>query len=135
MGRLVAARSLSRQGGFDPDAAEAIATLVATQTARELGIQRAWFEEDTKIVADAVNSMEADWSRIGHLVDDVRSELGKIYQWKMTYIPREHNRAAHVLARKAVSEEMDGMWLYSSPVWLKHTLVSEHKALLRECNS
>jgi ribonuclease HI/ribosomal protein L37AE/L43A len=135
MGRLVAARSLSRQGGFDPDAAEAIAALVATQIARELGIQRAWFEGDAKIVVDAVNSMEADWSRIGHLVDDVRLELGKFYQWKMTYIPREHNRAAHVLARKAVSEEMDGLWLYSSPVWLTHTLVSEYNAPLRECNN
>ena len=79
--------------------------------------------------------MEADWSRIGHLVDDVRSELGKIYQWKMTYIPKKHNRAAHVLARKAVSEEMDGLWLYSSPDWLTNTLTSEHNALLHEGNS
>ena len=39
MGRLVAARSLSRQGGLDPDAAEAMAALLATQTAHELGIQ------------------------------------------------------------------------------------------------
>ena len=46
LGRVVAARSVTRQGGFEPAAAEAVAAFLAVQTAHEMSIQKVWFEGD-----------------------------------------------------------------------------------------
>lgn len=132
MGRLVAARCVTRQGRLEPAVVEAMAAFVATQTTQELGIQKAWFEGDVKSISEVVNSLVADLSRIGHLVDDLRLELNKIPHWKMTYVCRENNRAAHVLARKATSKEMDGLWLQNFPEWLTKIIVSKHNALFHD---
>jgi ribonuclease HI len=133
LGRVVAARSVTRQGDFEPAAAEAMAAFLAMQTAHEMGIQTVWFEGDAKEITNAVNSRTTDWSPIGHLVDDLRLELSKFPTWKMTHVRRENNQAAHMLARRATSEVMDHRWTHCFPDCINETIVAELYALAHEC--
>ena len=60
LGRLVATKSVTRPGGFEPAVAEALAALMAIQMSCELGLQQVCLEGDAKPIVDAVNSMEVD---------------------------------------------------------------------------
>jgi ribonuclease HI len=129
MGKFVAARSRSRPGGVAPVAAEAMAALLAIRTAGELGLRQVCLEGDAKTIVDAVNSNEEDWSNIGHLVDDIRSEVRNLPQWTMNHVCRESNQAAHVMAKVAQTASMDGLWLLNTPDCILEILVSEQTAL------
>jgi ribonuclease HI len=86
---VVAAKSFTRKGLLEPVAAEDLAAIMAIQLFRELGFQRLYLEGDAKIVVDTVLSTEPDWSRKGHLVEDIRVELQSLQCWKMVYVRRE----------------------------------------------
>lgn len=85
---------------------------MAIQLAREMGLTQVCLEGDAKIIVDAVNSREPDWSRSGHLVDDIRTELAAISCWSMVYVCREINQAAHTLARLASMQEETMTWFH-----------------------
>jgi ribonuclease HI len=133
LGRVVAARSVTRQGRFEPVAAEAIAAFLAMQTAHEMGIRKVWFEGDAKEITKAVNTLTTNWSQIGHLVDDLHSELSRFHTWKVTYVRRENNQATHMLARRATTEDMDHRWTYCSPECINEIIAAEFYALAHEC--
>lgn len=101
-GQLVAARCMSRMGCPSPLAAEALVALMAVKLSKELGLQNVHFQGDAKSVVDAVNCVEDDRSRMGHVMEDLKVEVQSILQWKMSFIKREGNNVAHVLAKYMV---------------------------------
>jgi hypothetical protein len=52
--------------------------------------------------------------------------------WEMKYVPRTANSIAHVLARAAVQQGVEGMWTENPPDCIVELLVAEHLALPRE---
>jgi hypothetical protein len=92
-----ASRSQTRQGFLDPTAAEAMAAHLAAQLCIEMGIQQVLLEGDAKNVISAVNSNEPDDSGRGQLTADICSTLRS------------------VLARLAISETLNMVWLYDPP--------------------
>ncbi|XP_059461784.1 uncharacterized protein LOC132190750 [Corylus avellana] len=128
-GNMVAAKTVTRKGLIEPVAAEALAALMAVQLSREMGFSRLWLEGDAKTIVDAVNSTEPDWSRIGHLVDDIRMEIQTFTSWKVAYVRREANHVAHMLARMATTQIMDRLWTFVPPDCIAETIVSEQTAL------
>jgi ribonuclease HI len=98
-GKLIVAKSTTCLGYVEPAAAEAFAALEATQLERDMGYEQIHFMGDAKTVIDAVNSEEPDWSRIGHLISDICSNLQEFSLWKFSYVSRENNRTVHELAR------------------------------------
>jgi hypothetical protein len=74
-----------------------------------------------------------NWSQIGHLVDDLHSELSRFHTWKVTYVRRENNQATHMLARRATIEDMDHRWTYCFPECINEIIAAEFYALAHEC--
>lgn len=66
--------------------AEARATLTAIQFYRSLGLGRAQFERDAKMVITAVYSSDPDWSSLGLVAEDIKHELLALPQWSFTFV-------------------------------------------------
>ena len=92
-GNMLVAKCITRKGHVEPAVVEAMAALEAIQLCRDRGYGRVHFMGDAKTVIDAVNSEVPDWSRMGHLINDIRELLQDLSLWKMSYISREHNRS------------------------------------------
>lgn len=106
-GLVRAVHCRSQRGLLTPSAAEALACLLAIQLCSELGFQRVHLEGDSKGVIDAVLSSEKTYCREGHLIDDIKTATQVLYQttgqWKMEFVRRDGNCAAHTLAKYAVT--------------------------------
>ncbi|XP_059453477.1 uncharacterized protein LOC132184014 [Corylus avellana] len=126
-GEVLAARSLTRVGLLEPAAAEALGALMAIQLARDMGYLSIILEGDAKVVIEAVLSNEPDWSRRGHLIDDIRTALTSFTQWKMAYVQRDANKAAHRLARMATAQSMDKVWTFDFPECIRELCFSGAK--------
>ena len=81
-------------GCLAPAAAEAQAVLLAIQLCCEIGFLRVHLEGDTKIVVDAVNSVDVGKSWLGHVTEDIKVELKSLVHWKLALVKREGNRVA-----------------------------------------
>jgi hypothetical protein len=112
---VVAARSLTRVGLLEPAAAEALADTMAIQLAREMGLLQIYVEGDAKVIVEAEVSQAPDWSRRGHLIEDIRSALHSFPHWIMAYVKRGANQAAHTVTRLATAQVMDKTWSYDFP--------------------
>ena len=106
-GMVLAAQCKSFVGFLDPAVAEARAALMAIQFCQERGFMRVHFEGDTQKVVNVVNSMSEDWSNVGLLVVDIRQNLQVFQHWRMSYICREGNCAAHSLSKFAAINSVD----------------------------
>jgi hypothetical protein len=74
-GRVFAAKCQTIQGCMDILSAEAWAGVQAIKFGEELRIPKLYLEGDAQGVVEAVNAEAMNWSRIGHLVDDVKLNL------------------------------------------------------------
>jgi hypothetical protein len=52
-------------------------------------------------VVDGVSSLKGDWSRKELMVEDIKCELQVFPQWRMTFVRRDGNQAAHALSKVA----------------------------------
>ena len=76
-----------------------------------LGMHNLCLEGDAKIVVDALNSREENWSRTRHLVVDARNLLNGFNQWDIKYVGRNANFVAHHIAVMAVNMGIKREWL------------------------
>jgi ribonuclease HI len=104
-GSVIATKCQTRLGSLDLMLAEAGAVLMAIQQCKNLGFQRVHFEGDSKIVVEGVNSTKEDWSGKGMVLEDIKLELQAIPQWRMTFVRRDGNHAAHTLSKWAITEK------------------------------
>jgi ribonuclease HI len=109
--------------------AEASVALMAIQLCKTLGFQRVHFEGDTKIVVNGVKSSEGDWSRKGMLLKDIKLELQSIPQWRMTFIHRDGNKAAHALSKIALKNNVNHKWLDTTPNCINNIVRMGYSAL------
>jgi hypothetical protein len=63
------------------------------------------------------------------LVEDIKTELSAIPQWRMTFIRRDGNKAAHVLAKMASRNNVTHQWLCTTPDCINNILRIEFSAL------
>jgi hypothetical protein len=61
-------------------------------------------------------------------VEDIKSELRWFTQWKMSFVNREGNQAAHILSKFAVKNGVDIVWSESSDC-IRETILLEQLAL------
>lgn len=108
---IYAAKCITRPGCVDPLTAEATAAVYALRFCKDMGLHNICLEGDAKLVVDAVNSGEANWSRIGHLMEDLKMLLCTFTQWEVRHVRRQANFAAHSLAKMAAHSGLDWTWL------------------------
>jgi ribonuclease HI len=127
-GNMIEARSWSLRGNVSPAAAELIAAQLAIDTCSAMGVTHIQLEGDAKGVVDAVNCEEPDSSSLGHLVEDIKVKLQSFIQWKMCFVKRAGNQAAHGLSRFAVKQGLDDVWTYP-PDCIRDLILLEQVAL------
>lgn len=108
-------RSLAKQGFLDPSAAKAWAGVQALSFGKEMGLSRLILEGDAKVVVNAVNFEATDWSKIGHLVEDMKMLLSDFSQWQVKGVGFAINSVAHTIAKMATREGVDRTWLGTFP--------------------
>jgi ribonuclease HI len=117
-GSMRVARCVTKQVCLHPAVAEAMALLEAFRLCRDLGIRQITFEGDAKGIVDAVFSDEVDRGWMGHMIADLKQDFGGFQNSLISYVKRDNNRAAHLLARGAAKFALNNTWLLTPPAWL-----------------
>ncbi|XP_019158571.1 PREDICTED: uncharacterized protein LOC109155342 [Ipomoea nil] len=81
-------------------------------------------ETDSQLCINALNS-DSFFTAFGFLVDDVKHVVSLLNGVSFRYARRSANRAAHVLAREAVSVSGPGEWLEEPPSYLVLIVASD----------
>ncbi|KAF5463191.1 hypothetical protein F2P56_019127 [Juglans regia] len=100
---------LAAPRSFVPSAyiAECYALLRAVSLCQELGFELVEYESDAKNVVDAINSNSSDMSWPGQIIEDIRLIMASHQTWKLSFIRREGNQAAYVMAKFGLSLESE----------------------------
>ena len=91
-----------------------------------MGLSQVHFEGDAKLVVNSVNSSQVDNSWMGHVVEDIKVEVQAFHQWQISFVRREGNQVANLLAKYAVKH-------FENNLWLSMPLDCIRDALLLEC--
>jgi hypothetical protein len=86
-------------------------------------------EGDSLQVVNAINAGEPLWSHYGHLVEDTKTILRSMPNWKCCHVRREANGAAHNLAKAAVLYDFDYTWMGETPICIRDVILREFTAL------
>jgi ribonuclease HI len=124
-GAVISARSGTRRGCLEPCLAEAEAVLMAIQLCRDLGLSKVVFEGDAKVVVDGINSAEVDKGWMGHVLADIKHELSALEGWRVQFVRREDNTAAHLLAQMTVQLNLNRTWDEMIPACIQEGIASE----------
>jgi hypothetical protein len=77
------------------------------QLCSDLGFLHVHLEGDAKRVTDVVQALGVNCSRLGHVVDDIRGALQVFDNWRLTFVKKDGNVAAHRLAKIAILNGRD----------------------------
>jgi hypothetical protein len=75
-----------------------------------------FLEGDSHIVVKAILASSWNRSSYGHIIEDIKTVLPCFRSWDVGHIHREGNTAVHCLAKRAVGEETEQIWL--EEIWL-----------------
>lgn len=130
LGRVEAARSQTICAVQEPVFAEAQGALCAAEFSRDLGLQSIILEGDSIQVVNALQGTGPNWSRYGQMVADARVVLTLVRRWLIRHTKREANSAAHQLAKAAVKQVMDRVWIEEIPEGIHDVVFLEQSALV-----
>ncbi|XP_073357926.1 uncharacterized protein [Aegilops tauschii subsp. strangulata] len=111
--------------GGDPARTELLACRRAAQVAEELNIANLHIEMDCKEIVCKLQGTQKDFSPLGPVVEEVKRLLASRESWKIAWVRRDANKAAHLLAREAVSTKLSKVWLHVPPDFLLQTISDE----------
>ncbi|KAL5817683.1 hypothetical protein ACOSQ3_026061 [Xanthoceras sorbifolium] len=128
-GGLVAAVSRYFSDFFYVESAEAKAILLGFQMAVELdlGCSCFEFESDALNVVNLCCGGAASLCEVGNIVYDIRLSFNYFLN-SLSFVPRACNNVAHVLAKFAVGNQLNFVWLESFPSWLLKLVESDSVA-------
>jgi hypothetical protein len=64
---------------------------------------------------DAIHDMGWNYSMFGHLIDGVKQCLTGFIRWQVKHVYCKANRAAHELAKLAIQQVNDNVWIEECP--------------------
>jgi ribonuclease HI len=109
------AHSVTQEGMVDPKIAEVMAALCAMQFSKEAGFFKILLEGDATQVVKEINLGPPYLSRIGHFIDSIHQEMGCFRCISFSFVPRDCNLAARVLAKETPHNKVDLSWLEDTP--------------------
>jgi hypothetical protein len=108
----------------DPSIAEAVATWKATVFCCDQGFQSVILEGDALEIVQAFRQEGPSWSKYGQIIANSRTRLNSIQSWEPSHIRREANEAAHLLAKAALHQSLDGLWQGCVQFYSEHCTIS-----------
>ncbi|XP_073361303.1 uncharacterized protein [Aegilops tauschii subsp. strangulata] len=99
----------------EPAMVELLACRRAVQLAQNLNVQNLHLEMDCREIVCKLQSKEKDLSPLGPVVEEVKQMLDSRDRWKITWVRRSANNAAHRLARECVTNNLWKVWMHVPP--------------------
>jgi ribonuclease HI len=94
--------------------------IYAVEFGRDIGVQDVILEGDSLIVVKALQAKTENLSPYRHLIEDTRLLLSNFRMAEVRHVKRIFNKVAHGLAREAVKNCVDNIWMEKTPhVFLK----------------
>jgi ribonuclease HI len=115
MGRVCASLCTALSYISDPSTAEALAARMGVEFSKAMGFRRIWLEGDAKVVVDALKSTGLQSPRFGNIIEDTRLLAQGFSDWQVSYVNRNSNIVAHLLACLAVQQGLHRVWIESFP--------------------
>jgi ribonuclease HI len=94
---------------------EALAALQAVEFSRDLGLQDVLFEGDSLQVVNMILEPGESWCHYGQIGADIKLLMSSFRSCEIKHVRRTQNRAAHGLAKEAVREVIDRVWMEEIP--------------------
>ncbi|XP_019167315.1 PREDICTED: uncharacterized protein LOC109163049 [Ipomoea nil] len=116
-GRFLATKGLNMRGCFNVNEAETYAIREALSWLKDLELGEVDVETDSQIVFHAIHATYFH-SSFDSLVDDIKVATSMLHNVVFSSVKRSANRAAHLVAREAVSELGCGEWVDIPPPFL-----------------
>ncbi|XP_062154522.1 uncharacterized protein LOC133862691 [Alnus glutinosa] len=125
-GRVRAAKCEILPHVRDPVAAEAIGARSAVSFGCFMGFQSVDLEGDAREIILTLSNLEEVDSVHGHFLAETRQMLGSLVSWKVSHVRREGNKAAHSLAKLALSKQCNQVWINSCPSELVYVVNADN---------
>ncbi|XP_059461760.1 uncharacterized protein LOC132190696 [Corylus avellana] len=114
-GRVLTALSKTLNSIQELVVGEAMGALAAVEFSRDSGFFDVILEGDSKQVVDAITNTGPSWSKYEHIAGDIQEVRKTFRTWEVRHVKRVANEAAHRLAKAAIREEGEGIWLEDTP--------------------
>jgi hypothetical protein len=93
----------------------------------ELGYQRVNFECDSLMVVSAFMRPEPCWTAYGQLIEDTKIKLNSLGDRTVRHVCREVNTTAHIMAKFAISQMLDRVWIEQCSYFIQNIVLAEQK--------
>lgn len=124
-GRVLATQCLTKPYVRDSGVAEAMALRAAVVLMEQLGITQAILAGDCLEVVQAVKTEESSLARYGPILEDTKELLKVCNYWDICHVRRTSNEAAHRLAKLAVSQNLNKLWIQTVPPCIEEIVMAE----------
>lgn len=112
-------------GCQEPAEIELQARRRAVQLADEVNATSLHIEMDCQEIVRKLQSKAPDMSPLGPMIQEVKSMLETRQRWKVSWIRRTANTAAHGLAKEGVLNNLCKVWLHEPPECILHIISAE----------
>jgi ribonuclease HI len=124
-GEFVAAMAKVLPSINDPTVAEALAAWHAVNLCVEKGFHKIVLEGLSLVVVSALNKPLPTWSSYGQLIEDIKVKPKCLQQVEIIHVNRAANLAAHSLAKFAISQLLDELWMEECPSYIQSIVLAE----------
>jgi hypothetical protein len=124
-GGVVATQCSTRPYINDSTVAEALAFWTAANLRHQLGLVEAILEGDSLEIVNAVAKEGEVWSNYGPVVEEAKGVLNGRYPWEVKHVRRSANKAAHTIAKWAVADNINQLWLTTTPPCIRDIVMAE----------
>lgn len=114
-GKVVASKCFIQRYMSDAAIAEAFGACQAASFGRWLGLSSVWLEGDALDIIMALGREEDDEGKYGNFLVETRVILKHFLSFTVGHVRSEGNFAAHLLAKLAVSHQLNQVWFNSFP--------------------
>ncbi|XP_019175768.1 PREDICTED: uncharacterized protein LOC109171094 [Ipomoea nil] len=123
-GVFLAVKCITVAGSFDVKVAKAMCVCEALSWLKGTGLGDVDVETDSQLVFNSLKSFSFTFA-FGYVVDDIKEVVSEIHGVNFCFVKRSANRAAHLVAREAVSVSGCGEWFDNPPHYLVDCLLSD----------
>jgi hypothetical protein len=99
----------------DPAIAESLAARRGVELGLSLGLRKIILEGDALEIVGVLNKEGVSYGKYGQVLNDTKFQLGRFQKYVVRHVGREINRAAHALAKLALSLGSNRLWREDFP--------------------
>ncbi|CAL1374557.1 unnamed protein product [Linum trigynum] len=108
-----------------PEFAEAAAISFGLEVAKRYNFLPGLVETDCLVVVQRIQNEDEDETEMAEVCKELRVQLLEAGGLNITFVGREANRAAHLMAHTLCNWEEEELWTSSPPVFLSPILISD----------